>query len=458
MEKIKICQVCYADVVCKSPCEYCHSGHFDEPTKKNSRTDNNEQNFSFSVPENECLCMTCYELASNIQRLEFLLNQAVMELRARFLLRDTHVKEEPKIANNQDIKEAAIFISKCQSPDTLSLQDDFLSNDSIITMEIFQDESSDSEKKENEKWLEADKQFSSSKFEEEKDTETSDSSPRNKIISGRKRKPPKFFENFDATILEESSDYSADGDGVKTSRRKNRCHKCPICPVKTKSASKLETHIQIHGVKQFQCEVCGKEFLSNIGLKNHGKVHEEKEFPCSECTMVFKSVYLLRKHERLDHFGQKGFTCPYCHKSFSTQQILNNHVSCHTGQFQFCCELCGKGFSSKSVLQLHRNTHTKERPFSCHLCGKAYSNSGTLHKHKLRHQEMTKEKVQDSKEYKKMSLFGIPEAKGELENGGQIYFIRADPVRPSPLKDSIQAKGLENTTDHIYYSQSIEIS
>ena len=53
----------------------------------------------------------------------------------------------------------------------------------------------------------------------------------------------------------------------------------------------------------------------------------------------------------------KKLYCTYCHKEFSKQFDLAQHVRSHTGERPYQCVICGRGFAQKSNVKKHMATH-----------------------------------------------------------------------------------------------------
>ena len=69
-----------------------------------------------------------------------------------------------------------------------------------------------------------------------------------------------------------------------------------------------------------------------------------------------------------DDIQASGKTCNVCHRKFSWESNLQQHMLSHTGEKPHVCTHCGKQFSLKGTLTRHIRTHTKEKPYSCSHC------------------------------------------------------------------------------------------
>ncbi|GBO19658.1 Histone-lysine N-methyltransferase PRDM9 [Araneus ventricosus] len=143
--------------------------------------------------------------------------------------------------------------------------------------------------------------------------------------------------------------------------------------------------LQHAGEKRFTCILCHIEFSESWDFDIHYGTHTgEKPFACELCKRVFTRKGDLNKHYRT-HTGEKPFVCDICHKGFSQKAHLNIHYRTHTGEKPFVCEVCKRGFNLKGDLNRHYRTHTGEKPFVCELCIRGFSLKGDLYRHYRTH-------------------------------------------------------------------------
>ncbi len=81
----------------------------------------------------------------------------------------------------------------------------------------------------------------------------------------------------------------------------------------------------------------------------------------------------------------KEHKCFFCHKSFSSKNILKQHERIHTGEKPYKCEFCCESFRQASSLIRHTRTHTGEKPFVCVVCGRQFRQRSDMNKHYITH-------------------------------------------------------------------------
>ncbi|XP_049587422.1 zinc finger protein 574 [Syngnathus scovelli] len=106
---------------------------------------------------------------------------------------------------------------------------------------------------------------------------------------------------------------------------------------------------------------------------------------CRSCPKTFVSQLQLFQHRGAAHGPKRSFLCGICHKSFTKQIHVRNHIRTHTGERPFQCADCGKTFSSLANLTRHTLIHTGVRPYRCDVCQRAFSQSSNLRQHSLLH-------------------------------------------------------------------------
>ncbi|XP_026325628.1 zinc finger protein 37-like isoform X2 [Hyposmocoma kahamanoa] len=130
--------------------------------------------------------------------------------------------------------------------------------------------------------------------------------------------------------------------------------------------------------KGLRCQVCEKPLLGN---------GEEPTSPysCEVCGMGFQTNKELSAHMATDHIKLKPFECSVCHKRFTQQGGVQQHMRMHTGDRPFSCTFCPKAFTQKSGLDQHLRIHTKVKPYRCVVCSKTFCQSVHLKQHMRTH-------------------------------------------------------------------------
>ncbi|KAF9418160.1 hypothetical protein HW555_004970, partial [Spodoptera exigua] len=152
------------------------------------------------------------------------------------------------------------------------------------------------------------------------------------------------------TICEECSKIFNNEHSLKVHMKIHKTEKkycCAECGKKFMSKQHLRVHIRSHsGMKPFSCTQCARSFSTSSNLRAHSAVHTE--FPihyCVECHSYYKTDKSLKRHfkESAKHagFGNKLYPCKECTKEFSTEKLLNSHISTRHGT-EYKCQQCDK--------------------------------------------------------------------------------------------------------------------
>uniref|UniRef100_A0A4W2DPS1 Zinc finger protein n=1 Tax=Bos indicus x Bos taurus TaxID=30522 RepID=A0A4W2DPS1_BOBOX len=96
---------------------------------------------------------------------------------------------------------------------------------------------------------------------------------------------------------------------------------------------------------------------------------------------------------RKDRFGCKeDYACPYCESSFTSEEILAEHLqTLHqkpTEEKEYKCKSCGKKFPVKQALQRHvlqcsakSSLKDSSRSFQCSVCNTSFSSASSFEQH-----------------------------------------------------------------------------
>lgn len=86
-----------------------------------------------------------------------------------------------------------------------------------------------------------------------------------------------------------------------------------------------------------------------------------RSFHCEDCSRIFSKQYILRRHQRKVHKGERKFQCRKCNSAFAEVFVLRRHVqTVHDKLKPYPCNYCGRLFGLKSNRDRHmKNLHTK---------------------------------------------------------------------------------------------------
>lgn len=112
---------------------------------------------------------------------------------------------------------------------------------------------------------------------------------------------------------------------------------------------------------------------------------ETVQHRCEFCQRAFSKTSYLLQHINYKH-TEKPFRCARCHKKFSHEIALENHIMKHKNVNKpFKCHLegCEKAYAYKADLKIHAlNNHVKDVKSHVCECGKGFSRRDHLIKHK----------------------------------------------------------------------------
>ena len=179
---------------------------------------------------------------------------------------------------------------------------------------------------------------------------------------------------------------------------------CATCNQSFSFAHEIRSHLFIHAegylsVKgkphSVACEICFKVYRKHSIREHMKKIHNmtystgkrirNDRHQCNICDKIFTKNYILEKHKRMVHMGEKNHSCTTCDKSFATAQVLKQHILTHTGEKPYVCDICGMGFTTGSHFKIHRLKHTSDnsnvKSFPCRHCGKEFRQNARRKEH-----------------------------------------------------------------------------
>ncbi|XP_076067630.1 uncharacterized protein LOC143040425 isoform X2 [Oratosquilla oratoria] len=120
--------------------------------------------------------------------------------------------------------------------------------------------------------------------------------------------------------------------------------------------------------RPLRCPFCRKTYETQNSLNMHIDKHmkenpeEVRPFSCALCKATFLKVRNLRGHI-MTHEPAKPYKCDYCSSSFRNLSYLKVHHRSHTGEKPFKCSLCDAAFARSDSLTIHIRNHSDLRPY-----------------------------------------------------------------------------------------------
>lgn len=104
--------------------------------------------------------------------------------------------------------------------------------------------------------------------------------------------------------------------------------------------------------------MCPARFAYSSHRSQHIRTHtRELRFKCYICQKGFIRLDQLHKHLIVHTGVRKPYSCPKCHRSFSTQQSRDRHRFLHEDSRPFLCPYCDKTFKLGKQCRAHIKTH-----------------------------------------------------------------------------------------------------
>jgi len=129
--------------------------------------------------------------------------------------------------------------------------------------------------------------------------------------------------------------------------------------------------------KGFKCDVCSKSFQTKYDLKIHSERHSSvPNYPCSfqDCIKKFYTKTDMKRHIKVSHEGRFAGSCHICGRKFLTIDGVEwkQHMNRHSQNKSLKCPFCPKSFYSDNSLKSHVVSHMDIRPWACSLCTKTF--------------------------------------------------------------------------------------
>jgi len=162
-------------------------------------------------------------------------------------------------------------------------------------------------------------------------------------------------------------------------------YRCTFCNVCIDDRSKLQKHLEEHGVNRlFKCSVCKRSFNRSNNLRNHVKRHKAKQpFACSVCDFQFPNVTELCEHLKLH---PKPFGCSLCSNSYVRFDHLCHHIKiAHSQMRPYKCSICEQTFKERHHMVEHMSVHTdpEGHRYKCTICSKQFQTRDPYKRHML---------------------------------------------------------------------------
>ncbi|KAG7165142.1 Zinc finger protein 16-like [Homarus americanus] len=168
-------------------------------------------------------------------------------------------------------------------------------------------------------------------------------------------------------------------EGNTLSSKKEKTHKCPLCPAKFALVKNMWRHVAVVHPSDLQSE----------------SLHHLPVLGGHQCTICEKKVTKksnlvahMASHIRRTYSQNNGEPkCSICHKTFRLQRYLVDHMRLHTGRGTHQCRHCDKKFLRRPHLKLHMQMHDSFQKFhSCPHCDKTYMRKrDQLHHIRVKH-------------------------------------------------------------------------
>ncbi|XP_059468849.1 zinc finger protein 180-like [Neocloeon triangulifer] len=124
------------------------------------------------------------------------------------------------------------------------------------------------------------------------------------------------------------------------------------------------------------CSRCHKTFYTNQQLNEH---------ECGGVQVTIVPVKANSSASKLSTSDEACYLCEVCSRPFKRKEHLLQHSKLHTGERPYPCTVCNKTFARKEHLIRHTTCHTGEKMHECDVCTKSFSRRDNLLKHRKTH-------------------------------------------------------------------------
>ncbi|CAG4980524.1 unnamed protein product [Parnassius apollo] len=199
----------------------------------------------------------------------------------------------------------------------------------------------------------------------------------------------------------------------------------------------------------YNCEICGAGFQTSKELSDHRSVAHVKlkPFKCKICHKRFTQQGGLQQHIRM-HTGYRPYYCTVCSKTFTQKSGLDQHTRTHTKVRPYRCIICSKTFCQSVHLKQHMRTHTNVSPFQCGICEKRFKQSSHLNYHLKYHNPATMTEEQKMKYVELVGLIGKNESEQNYSEQNESEIV-AEIVECQPELEQSSQIQVEVATEYV---------
>lgn len=144
-----------------------------------------------------------------------------------------------------------------------------------------------------------------------------------------------------------------------------------------------------------KCTQCGRSFSTQLLLDDHVTIDHNGflSVKCNQCDTRYPRAKEVKKHFKKHHPAEdykKGITfyCQWCECTTKLKHSLSNHQMYKHSAKEYPCNLCEKKFTFMSDVRKHQKIKHLKREYVCQKCGREYATEGRMKNHiKMSHDE-----------------------------------------------------------------------
>lgn len=158
------------------------------------------------------------------------------------------------------------------------------------------------------------------------------------------------------------------------------------------SSTEHENNDDVEGLLQdfkdiyHKCEQCGFSYTTQDLLEEHiSKEHIIKKIKCPFCSVTCQSKKVFQYH-LINLHPKSCHQCHLCDQVFTNTAKLSSHFCLKhqdsSSKNNLACTFCGKDYSNKNSLKAHiHSKHVNNKIFTCQVCNKTFTSSSNLKTH-----------------------------------------------------------------------------